>query len=206
MTPATREREALLTLLETVGPTSDTLCDGWRTQELAAHLVTRERQPAALPGILLSPLHPLTAKLEEKASDRPYAEILSDLRDGPPVWSVARWTDAGELAEWFVHHEDARRPIDPTPREPDPELDNALWSRLAVHGRVNTLKARGLAITLETPDGRRRKVRSGDKAVTVRGTVPELTLWLFGRRDVAEVELDGTPEAIAAALKAPLGL
>lgn len=206
MTPAARERDALLTLMEKVGPTSDTLCEDWRTQDMAAHLVTRERQPVALPGILLPPLHPLTARLEKKASERPYEDLLRDLRDGPPVWSVARWTDAGELAEWFVHHEDVRRPVDPTPRAPDKELDDALWGRLAVLGRVNTLKARGLAITLETPDGRRRKVRSGGKAVTVRGTVPELTLWLFGRRDVADVQLDGTPEAITAALEAPLGI
>lgn len=206
MTPAARERAALLSLLEKVGPTSDTLCEGWRTRELAAHLVTRERQPAALPGIVLPPLHGLTATLEKRAAERPYDELLAALQGGPPLWAPARWTEAGELAEWFVHHEDARRPVDPTPRAADPELDDALWGRLAVFGRVNTLKARGLAITLATPDGRERKVRSGDKAVLVRGTPPELTLWLFGRRGTAQVELDGSAEAVAATHQATIGL
>ncbi len=206
MTPAARERADLLSLLEKVGPTSDTLCDGWQTQQLAAHLVARERQPAALPGILLPPLHGLTQRIEKHTASRPYEELLATLADGPPLWAPARWTEAGELAEWFVHHEDARRPVDPTPRAADPALDDALWGRLAIFGRVNTLKARGLAITLETPDGRTRTVRKGDQAVTLRGSVTELTLWLFGRRDVAQVEIDGTPEAVSAATQAQIGL
>ncbi len=206
MTPAARERAALLTLLEKVGPTSDTLCEGWQTQQLAAHLVARERQPAVLPGILLPPLHGLTERIEKRTAARPYEALLATLRDGPPLWAPARWTEAGELAEWFVHHEDARRPVDPTPRDPDPELDNALWGRLAIFGRVNTLKAGGLTITLSTPDGRERTVRKGGKPVVLRGTVPELTLWLFGRRGVAQVEIDGSADAVAAAQQAQIGL
>ena len=47
------EREALCDLLTDLGPEAPTLCAGWRTRDLAAHLVLRERRPDAAPGILL---------------------------------------------------------------------------------------------------------------------------------------------------------
>ncbi len=47
---AKRERLLLADLLETAGPDAPTLCEGWRTRDLAAHVVVRERRPDAAGG------------------------------------------------------------------------------------------------------------------------------------------------------------
>ncbi|HEX6919337.1 MAG TPA: maleylpyruvate isomerase family mycothiol-dependent enzyme, partial [Actinomycetes bacterium] len=53
---ARAERAALSDLLESLGPDAPTLCEGWDTRDLAAHLVVRERRMDAAPGIVLRPL------------------------------------------------------------------------------------------------------------------------------------------------------
>jgi uncharacterized protein (TIGR03085 family) len=47
------ERSRLCDLFLEVGPDQPTLCEGWTTADLAAHLVIRERRPDAAPGILV---------------------------------------------------------------------------------------------------------------------------------------------------------
>ena len=54
---AAAERAALLDLLERLGPDAPTLCEGWATHDLAAHLVVRERRPVAGPGYVFPALH-----------------------------------------------------------------------------------------------------------------------------------------------------
>ena len=41
------ERAALADLLEQLGPDRPTCCEGWATQDMAAHLVVRDRRPDA---------------------------------------------------------------------------------------------------------------------------------------------------------------
>nr|BFE88977.1 hypothetical protein GCM10020093_115780 [Planobispora longispora] len=55
MTYARAERAALSDLFARLGPDAPTLCEGWTTFDLAAHLVLRERRLDAAPGIALSP-------------------------------------------------------------------------------------------------------------------------------------------------------
>src|SRR5690349_11008507 len=50
---ARTERAALCDLLVTVGPDAPTLCEGWTTRDLAAHLAVRDRRPDAAAGIVL---------------------------------------------------------------------------------------------------------------------------------------------------------
>ena len=45
MTYAQDERAALAALLHETGPDGPTLCEGWQTRDLVAHLVLRERRP-----------------------------------------------------------------------------------------------------------------------------------------------------------------
>ena len=47
---AQSERQALCSLLEDRGPLAPTLCEGWTTADLAAHLYVRERKPLAAPA------------------------------------------------------------------------------------------------------------------------------------------------------------
>lgn len=51
MTAARRERRALVATFREVGPQAPTLCEGWNTTDLAAHLVVRERRLDATAGI-----------------------------------------------------------------------------------------------------------------------------------------------------------
>lgn len=196
----------LLDLLTETGPDAPTLCQGWRTRELAAHLVVRDRQPLAVPGLVVPLLHGVTEAFERRARTRPYDDVLADLRGGPGPLSPGRLGDAGELHEWYVHHEDVRRVVSPGPRAAEPALQDALWSRLALLGPALAARARGLGVVLATPDGRRRRVRRGPAQVVLRGEPAELFLWLFGRRAVARVQVDGGPDAARQVAAARFGL
>ena len=52
-THSSAERAALADALTAAGPHRPTLCDGWTTTELAAHLVTRERRPDVTVSVML---------------------------------------------------------------------------------------------------------------------------------------------------------
>ncbi len=51
MSYSREERRALCALLDETGPDAPTLCEGWTTGDLAAHLVLRERRPDAAAGV-----------------------------------------------------------------------------------------------------------------------------------------------------------
>ena len=67
MSVAQRERAALVEILRAVGPDAPTLCEGWTTRDLVAHLVVRERRPDALPGLVFGPLRVLHRTRAEPA-------------------------------------------------------------------------------------------------------------------------------------------
>src|SRR3989442_14077388 len=84
------ERETLCDLLAEVGPDAPTLCEGWRTRDLAAHLILRERRADAAPGILLKPLAGYTRRVQDGYAARPWAELIGLVRSGPPrYWPTA---------------------------------------------------------------------------------------------------------------------
>ena len=56
MSYSREERRALCALLDETGPDAPTLCEGWTTGDLAAHLVLRERRPDAAAGVAGGPL------------------------------------------------------------------------------------------------------------------------------------------------------
>lgn len=208
--PAAAERAALVDLMASVGPAARTLVAEWSTHDLAAHLVVRERQPWAVPGLVVPPLRRATAALERRTRQQPYEDLLARLRSGPPAWSPAgalRGPLDGltDLHEFFVHHEDVRRVRDPVPRVLDADLARGVWLRVRAMGPGLTARASGLAIAVETPDGRRATLRPVGDRVVVRGTSGELLLWLFGRREVADVELVGSQRAVERARTCRLG-
>ena len=53
---AKRERSALAQTLRTLGPDVPTLCQGWNSFDLLAHLITRETRPDAALGIFIPAL------------------------------------------------------------------------------------------------------------------------------------------------------
>src|SRR5581483_3090843 len=65
-----RERLALCDLLDKTGPDAPTLCEGWTTGDLAAHLVLREHRPDAAGGVLGGPLAGYTARVQQRIKER----------------------------------------------------------------------------------------------------------------------------------------
>jgi uncharacterized protein (TIGR03085 family) len=210
MTAAQRERSALVDTLRTVGPDAPTLCAGWTTRDLAAHLVVRERRLDATPGITIPFLAGYTAKVQNQtAQSTSWADLVDMVASGPPVYSPFKLFDAvANLGEMFIHHEDVRRAAGPEgdwqPRVLDESTVAALGRQLGLLSRM-TLTKQPAPIVLRTTDGRQiARVGRGD-AVTVTGEPQELVLFVAGR-DVAQVEFDGDPQAVASVRAARRGL
>ncbi|MFE9566169.1 TIGR03085 family metal-binding protein [Streptomyces sp. NPDC006487] len=208
-THAKRERLLLADLLESAGPEAPTLCDGWRTRELAAHVVVRERRPDAAGGLLLNALKARLDKAMEEYGAKPYEELIQLIRTGPPKMSLYSLKQIDELAnavEFYVHSEDVRRAQpDWSPRVLDPVFSDSLWSRLEKLARL-TGRRSPVGLVLRRPNGQTAVAHKGAPVVTVTGEPGELTLFLFGRQDAAAVELDGPKEAIAKLTVARLGM
>jgi uncharacterized protein (TIGR03085 family) len=202
------ERTALCALLDETGPGAPTLCEGWRTVDLAAHLVMRERRPDAAAGLMGGPLAGHTRRVTQMLSSRtPFPHLVELIRSGPPVLSVFRLPGIDErlnLVEFFVHHEDVRRGAADgwQPRDLPGGLSDALWQRLLASKVLFRRSPVGVELVREDlPDGRgQRQVRMTARArtpvVTVTGRPAELTLWALGRTGAAQVRLDGNTDAV----------
>ena len=196
---AKRERLLLADLLEAEGPEAPTLCEGWTTRDLAAHVVVRERRPDAAGGILIKPLAGRLERVMAEFTDKPYEELIQLIRTGPPRFSPFNLKQVDEMSntvEFYVHTEDVRRARpDWTPRELDPVFQDALWSRLE---RTARLMGRGTptGLVLRRPDGQTAVAQRGTPVVTATGEPSELLLFLYGRKNAAEVELEGDKDAI----------
>ncbi|MFI5974534.1 TIGR03085 family metal-binding protein [Streptomyces sp. NPDC051452] len=197
---AKRERLLLADLLETVGPDAETLCEGWRTRDLAAHVVVRERRPDAAGGALIKQLVPRLERVMAEYTAKPYEELIQLIRTGPPRFSpfqLKQVDEAANIVEFYVHTEDVRRAQrDWSRRELDSVFQDTLWSRLE---RTARLVGRGVptGLVLRRPDGQTAVAHRGTPVVTVTGEPSELLMFALGRQDAAEVELDGDAEAIA---------
>jgi len=183
-------------LLDELGPDAPTLCEGWNTSDMAAHLVVRERRLDAGPGLVIPALHKWTERVERRRRDStPYAELVQLVRSGPPLpMRLPVVHEAANAAEYFVHHEDVRRPNGRLPRPADPARDEALWRQLRLGGARGLSKRAGVAVELERPDGE-RVGRPSTTGARVRGTVDELFLLGF-RPEAAIITVDGPPEAL----------
>ena len=211
MTYSQDERRALCALLAETGPDAPTLCKGWTTLDLAAHLVLREHRAAAAMGVLGGPLAPYTARVQRKMTGRvPYARLVQIIRDGPPRFSLFALPGVDEranLAEYFVHHEDVRRAAPGwEPRKLAPGLTEQLWQRLRAARLILRKAPVGVEFARDDVDAGqagaaaprplRITIRNGTPVVTVVGNPAELTLWAFGRTAVAQVRLDGAENSV----------
>lgn len=203
------ERAELCATLLEVGPDAPTLCGEWTTGDLAAHLVVRERRPDAGPGILTSFLSGYSEQVRLDEATRPYTEIVERIRLGPPRWNPMRIGAIDRLAnsvEMFVHHEDVRRATRPFEvRSLDPALEDALAISVS---RAGGLLARKLPVGLALePSGRSAiVVRAGPDRVTVAGPIGECVLFVYGRKDAAQVKVRGPAAAITTVREASLGI
>ncbi len=208
MTHARQERIAVCELLADVGPHQPTLCAGWETGDLAAHLVLRERRPDAGIGILGGPLAAYTRRTQAALKARtPFPKLVEMIRTGPPRLSPFGLPGADERAnfmEFFVHHEDIRR-VQPgwQPRELEPGVSDAIWGRLRFSRFILRKAPVGVELVrADSPASNGGRVRITAKAstpmVTVTGTPAELIMWTMGRTGAARVQLDGSDADVAA--------
>ena len=200
---AREERAALAALLGETGPDGPTLCEGWRTRDLAAHLVLRERRPDAAAGVLGGPLAGHTARVQQGFLDRhSYSELVALFRSGPPrlsLFAIPAADEAANAIEFYVHHEDVRRAVDGwTERPLDAGLTGLLWKRLKA-ARILLRGAPTGVVLAREDDGKLDLIvaKNAVPSVTVTGAPGELTLWAMGRGRAAHVSLDGTDEAVA---------
>jgi uncharacterized protein (TIGR03085 family) len=208
-THARHERALLADLLEESGPEAPTLCEGWTTRDLAAHLVVRERRPDAAGGILLQPLAARLARVQHEYALKPYEELVRLFRTGPPKFSVFGLPGADEAAntvEYFVHTEDVRRARPGwEPRVLNEAFAEALWKRLSRTARMSGRRSPA-GLVLRLPDGRTAVAHKGTPVVTVTAEAAELVLFVMGRQAKANVMVEGEPEAVARVRAAKLGL
>ncbi|MEJ5944718.1 TIGR03085 family metal-binding protein [Pseudokineococcus basanitobsidens] len=203
MTASSDERAVLAAALAAAGPDAPTLCEGWTTRDLAAHLVVREGRPDVALGMVLPPLAGHAARVTRRVRRQPYDDLVASFADGPPRLSPFRVPPldaAVNSAEHFVHAEDVRRAGDAPvgPRDLSPAVRSALWATVRLRAR-GLYRGAAVGVELATPEGRSvvRRAPEGAGTVVVRGDAGEVVLFTFGRGAVAHVELDGSPQDVA---------
>jgi uncharacterized protein (TIGR03085 family) len=196
------ERNVLAQTLLSVGPDAPTLCDGWTSRDLAAHLVLRERKPIAAAGIMLKPFAGLNKRVQDRLAAGDYEALVAKFRV-PAAFSPARigaLDEAMNGAEYFIHTEDVRRGAPGwQPRELSAPYRAALWRNARRSAKMKARKFPG-TITVRTPDEEPFTVGAGGEALEVTGAPGELLLFFVGRGKAADVELTGS-DALAAKLR-----
>jgi uncharacterized protein (TIGR03085 family) len=191
---APTERASLCDLLDLLGPDEPTLCVGWRTRDLAAHLALREGRFDAMPGISIPLLAPWTKRVQDGIAGGDFRRLVHRVRTGPPVWSPIRLFDEqANGVEFFVHHEDVRRAQPEwTPRAFSQPVDDELWRQAKRLSKFSLRKESDGVDLVRAETGERHHARdaaAGGASRTVSGPSSELLMYLFGRRDHALVEL-----------------
>jgi uncharacterized protein (TIGR03085 family) len=203
---AQRERAALVDTMRSVGPDAPTLCEGWTTRDLAAHLVIREYRPDAAAGILIPFFAGHTAKVQnEVAGQTDWDALLDKVASGPPAYSPLKLLDpVANIGEMFIHHEDVRRAQSGwTPRVLEPALAKSLRRTLPLMARMTLGKVPG-RVALRTLEGTTVLIAGSGPAITVTGAPEELLLFSVGRE--AQVDFDGDASVVQAVRDASKGL
>jgi uncharacterized protein (TIGR03085 family) len=200
---AKQERETLCDIFMTLGPDAPTLCEGWLTADLAAHLVARERRPDSGPGLVWQPLAHYTDKVRRAVRDRKsWEELVETVRRGPPLL-LRPFDGPMNTVEFFIHMEDVRRARSGwEPRRISPELADALWARVGPGGMAKKVPA---TIVMTSP-GRTDKEAGAGPRLTLAGDPGELIMFGAGRQAEARVELGGDGSLVAQLRSASLGI
>ena len=155
--PTSRSRNARpsATSSSSVGPDVPTLCEGWSTADLAAHLVVRERRPDSGPGLVWPPLAGHTEKVRRAVRDRmSWDKLVETVRRGPPLL-LRPFDGPMNTVELFIHVEDVRRAGQGgwEPRPISPELAEPSGRAVGPGGMAKKVPA---TIVISSP-GRDRK-------------------------------------------------
>jgi uncharacterized protein (TIGR03085 family) len=185
---AQQERASLCDLFLERGADAPTLCEGWLTVDLAAHLVARERRPDSGPGLVWPRMADYTDKVRRSVRDRTsWEELVATVRRGPP-FLLRPFDGAMNTVEFFIHVEDVRRAEEGwEPRAISPDLADALWARMGAGGMAKKVPA---TIVITSP-GRDDKQSGTGPLLTLAGEPGELTMFGAGRQRATRVEISG---------------
>jgi uncharacterized protein (TIGR03085 family) len=204
------ERRAMADTVEAVGADAPTLCGTWTAADVAAHVVSldRGRGLTTFVGRLLVSRYTLRLNLPalrfpavadasiRRARRRGVSWTVARLREPPPPLLARPSVAVVGLFEVWVHHQDVARANGGAPVTA-PDLSAVMpWLLRYQRREVN-----GVRLTVVADDGQRwaaaGAVSSTAPQVTVSGAVPELVLWLAGRRGHAAVVVTGDAAAVA---------
>jgi uncharacterized protein (TIGR03085 family) len=204
------ERARLSDLLDELGPDAPTLLEPWTTRDLAAHLVLREHDALAGPGLVLPGAWGRFAERRRRACARTdYAGLVATIRSGPPrgFFRIGWVRRVPNLNEFFVHHEDVRRADGRGPRTHGRAMDEALWRNVGGGAWFLVRRLRGAGLELRwAGTSETIRARRGDPAACIAGSPGEILLHLFGRQDAAHVEVSGPASAVDAVRRAQFGM
>ena len=203
---ARRERDTLCDTALVLGEDAPTLCAGWDARLLVAHLLVRERNPLAMPGIVLPPLSGLTDRLTAHAARTDFAVLVERLRTPSlPLALLDPLDRVVNTMEFYIHHEDLRRAQpDWTPRELSDGDQARLWANLKAVGK-GLVRSAGVPVTLRW-DTRTTTLNAGVDGVEVSGLPSEIAVLLYGRDQYVDIDLVGPPEVVARLLHTDLGI
>ena len=119
------ERRQLCELMLELGPDAPTLCEGWATADLAAHLVLREHFRRWPPERIAV----------EKSKG--FQVLVTRLQAGAPLvpWRLPRVRTFLNGVEYFIHHEDVRRANGRGPRTGIDDIDDLAWRVVGLQAR-----------------------------------------------------------------------
>jgi uncharacterized protein (TIGR03085 family) len=204
------ERAQLSDLFDELGPEAPTLLEPWTTRDLAAHLVLRERDRLAGPGLVLAgPWGRFAERRRRALALGDYAGLIETIRSGPPpgFFRIGWVRRVPNLNEFFVHHEDVRRANGRGPRVHERAMDEALWRNVSRAPWFLARRLRGTGLELQWAGSSRTvRARRGEPAARVCGPPGELLLYLFGRQGAAQVEVSGPAAAVEAVRRARFGM
>ncbi len=199
------ERRSLADLLLRLGPDQPTLCQGWTTRDLAAHLVMRERRPDAAIGIAVGPLRGWSERVRTRIARTEYPDLVAKVRAATP-WTVGPLDRAMNTMEFFVHHEDVRRAQpDWAPRELSGRLKATLWQRVRGIAKL-ALRTFPASVAVISPGYGEITAGRGGAQMRVTGDPGELALFFLGRQRAANVEVEGPADLSDSLRRAKFGI
>ena len=187
------QRQFTIELLKELKPEQwkyKTLCKGWSVEDLAAHLVTRERNIIGGMGLVVPGLHRLHDKRIAEVTTHSHEYIIEKLEKYPSHMPASLNT-----AEFWVHNEDLLRgELEMSRAVPSKQENEILWSALKGFAKVRKRLMNDLGnvdlINTDTKEKLQIRFNKKPETTTITGLSGELLLYFYGRRSVAKVKTE----------------